>query len=148
MLKLYQILRGLKPDAVQTWMYHADLIGGVVARLAGVNNLSWGIHHSNLSPGDAKKSTIFIARLCGLLSYFIPRNIICCAEKSAKVHSELGYCKSKLKVIYNGYDLDSFNVTSEGCELIRREFNINNSLVVLGMVSRFHPFKDHKNLGG
>lgn len=144
--KLFKLLRILKPEVVQTWMYHADLLGGVIARLAGIKNISWGIHHSNLNPGEAKKSTIYIARLCSILSYVIPRNIICCAEKSVKVHSELGYCKSKLKVIYNGYDLNAFNIDSEDRELVRREFNINDNMLLLGMVSRFHPFKDHKTL--
>lgn len=146
LVKLFKIIRLVKPDAIQTWMYHADLIGGVIARLAGVGNINWGIHHSNLTKGDAKNSTIYIARVLSVLSYFIPRSIICCAEKSADVHSELGYCKSKLTIIYNGYDLDTFNVNSEARELVRREFNVNNNMLLLGMVSRFHPFKDHKTL--
>ena len=59
-VRLIRDLRRLKPDLVHTWMYHADLIGGIAARLAGVPALAWGIHHSNLAPADNKSRTLAV----------------------------------------------------------------------------------------
>ena len=51
LFKLFKLIRQLKPDVVQTWMPHADLIGGVMTRFVGVKNIFWGIHHTNLIKG-------------------------------------------------------------------------------------------------
>ena len=36
MFRLFLILKKLKPDIIQTWMYHSDFLGGIIGRLAGV----------------------------------------------------------------------------------------------------------------
>ena len=45
------------PDIIQTWMYHANLIGGITSYLVNKRNIVWGIHHSTLSPKLNKKTT-------------------------------------------------------------------------------------------
>ena len=47
LFKLYKHIKKIKPDVVQTWMIHADMIGGIVARLAGVNNIFWSVEGHN-----------------------------------------------------------------------------------------------------
>lgn len=142
-LKLSKLLLELKPDIIQTWMYHADFFGGIVSRIVGFKNVFWNIRHTTLEPGDSKKSTILIAKLCARLSGIIPKGIICCAEEALRVHSEMGYKKPKMTVIANGYDMSLFKPSDELRLSFRNEFEFNSSILLLGMVGRFHPQKNH-----
>ena len=60
---LIKLLRSLKPDIVQTWLVHADFIGGIAARLAGINNILWNVRYSKIEIGKAKLTTILIIKL-------------------------------------------------------------------------------------
>lgn len=42
LLRLTRLLRQLQPDVDCTWMYHADFLGGLAARLAGFDRVSLG----------------------------------------------------------------------------------------------------------
>ncbi|MGO4478343.1 glycosyltransferase family 4 protein [Massilia sp. 2TAF26] len=144
--KLWNLIRTARPDVVQTWMYHADLLGGLAARLAGVKSVVWGIHHTVLEPGKSKSETIMIARLLARLSHFIPRQITACAEKSVVVHAALGYKAEKMVVVPNGYDLQNFMYDEQQRAALRTSWNVDKSVPLLGMVSRYDPQKDHANL--
>jgi len=60
---LYRFIRTLDPDLVQTWMFHANLIGGVVARLAGKRAVVWGIRSSSHHPTRTSRSTRLVKRM-------------------------------------------------------------------------------------
>lgn len=144
--KLIKILKLENPDLVQTWMYHADLFGGLAARLSGINKVYWGLRHSNLTPGTVKKSTIYIAKICGLLSKFIPKKIISCSQKAVISHTDFGYDKTKFIVIPNGYDLSQLVAPPASVVELQKDLDINPNTFVIGMVGRFDPQKDHFNL--
>src|SRR3712207_9316994 len=56
-LRLARWLRQDPPDVVQTWMYQADLVGGLAAKLAaGSMQVAWGIHSTELDPRSEKRS--------------------------------------------------------------------------------------------
>ena len=144
--RLWRLLRSERPDVVQTWMYHADLIGGTLARLAGIPIVCWGMHHSNLDPGKSPRSTIFVAQMCALLSHWVPHAIISCSAQSASVHQAMGYARGKFTIIPNGYSIVEFTPDSEARAQLRREWGINEQTILLGMVARYDPQKDHANL--
>jgi glycosyltransferase involved in cell wall biosynthesis len=127
-------------------MYHANLIGGIVARLSGIRTISWGIHHTNLVPEVSPWSTILVARISALLSHLVPASIVCCSQRSIEVHRGIGYRADKLIYIPNGYDISRFKPDSWERNRIRLELGIQGPIPLLGMVARHDPQKDHDNL--
>ena len=142
---LWRAVRQARPDVIQTWMYHADLLGGVAGRLAGVP-VVWGVHNTTLEPGRSSRGTIIVARACGWLSRWAPRRIVVCAQAAVGVHAALGYDRARMVVIPNGYDLARFRPDGEARARLRREWAVPDDVPLLGMVARFDPYKDHPNL--
>lgn len=144
--QLSRLLRCKRPDVVQTWLYHADLIGGVAARLAGVRNIVWGIRHSNLTPGTVKDSTIWIAKLSAALSALVPSRIVCCSQQAVEAHECIGYAADKFRLIPNGYDLTRLAPNDDAGRQLRLELGLMSNVPLIGMVARFDTQKDHANL--
>lgn len=146
LVKLLYLVRRIQPDVVQTWMYHSDLIGGLVARLAGVRSVVWGIRHANLDSAHNRKSTLLVARLCAKLSNIVPYKIISCSAEATSLHQAFGYCPDKFVQVPNGYNMNLFKPDVLSRIDVRVSLGINSSVFVLGMVARFDIQKDHKNL--
>lgn len=144
--KLCQLLQNLHPDIVQTWMYHADLLGGLAARLVGIKSVVWGIRHTTLEPGKSKRFTIWIAKLLAKLSWWIPARIVVCAQLAMDVHEALGYTRKKMRFIPNGYDLSDFRPQSDAGEALRADLGVQVDTPLIGTVGRFDPQKDHASL--
>lgn len=144
--RLWRLLRERRPDVVQTWMYHADLVGGVVARLAGVQAVCWGIRNTTLPPGVSARGTILVARLCACLSGRVPRAIVSCSHEAVRVHRTLGYAARKFVVIPNGYDLARFAPDAAARQRLRAQWDLADETPLIGMVARFDPQKDHATL--
>jgi glycosyltransferase involved in cell wall biosynthesis len=143
-LSLARHLGRRRPDFVQTWMYHADLIGGVAAKLAGNLPVIWNIRNGTLAPGAAKKSTVATARVCASLSRLLPERIVCCAEAARDIHVRLGYNAEKMVIIPNGFDLELFRPDPPARQQVRAELGIGEGTLLFGLVARFHPQKDHE----
>ena len=145
-LKLIKILKNENADIIQTWLYHADFLGGIAARLAGKKNLIWNIRHSDFNKKYTKKSLVILIKILSKLSYFLPKKIISCSKNSIKLHTNIGYQSNKMNYVPNGYDLQMFKPNPQRKLLIKNKFNIKNRFTLLGNIARFHPQKDHVNL--
>ena len=146
--RLYRLMRTSAPDVVQTWMYHADLVGGLVARLAGVRAVSWGIRNSGANLGKSSRVARVVAWACARLSGFVPATVVACAADAARNHQAWGYKADRMVVIPNGYDLARWQRSQEAREKWRRQWGVPPSAPVVGSVARWNPLKDHANLLG
>jgi len=144
-LALARQMRGYRPDVVQTWLYHADLLGGLASLLAGRPPVLWGIRNADLDETTAKWSTLQTLRACAWLSHRLPARIVSCSERAREFHVARGYDAGKMVVIPNGFDLVAFAPRPEAREEVRRELGIPLEAPMVGMVARYHPMKDFGN---
>ena len=142
-LQLVHRLCTLHPSAVHTWMYHADLLGGLAARLAGIQAVGWAIRHSNLSPAHNKRSTLWVMKACAVLSRWIPRKILCCSRVAMDIHISAGYDKGKMVIIPNGFDIFRFLPDANARLSVRSELGLNKDTPLIGLIARFDPQKNH-----
>ncbi len=143
-LRLTRWLRQDRPRLLQTWMYHADLLGGLAARLAGGIPTLWNVRHTNLDPRSNKAGTIRMARACAVMSRWLPSRIVSCSEASKRSHVTIGYSENKMTVIPNGFDLDTFRPDPSARASVRAELGIPEETPLVGLIGRFHPEKDHQ----
>lgn len=142
--KLRKIFKIKNPDIVYTWMYHSDLIGGLAAYFSGIKNIVWGIRGTKI-PQRSFSTTSALIKICSLLSFYIPKSIVCCAEAARLAHIDIGYCPKKMIVIPNGYDLSLYNDDPNLKEKVRNDLNISEETLLVGVVGRFDPLKDFDN---
>lgn len=144
-IRLARWINRSKPDIIQTWMYHADLIGGLAAKLAGGIPVVWGIYNTDLSLERTKPSTIWTAWASAHLSRWLPKRIITCSRISQQAHIELGYEATKMRWIPIGFDIQEFKPDPEARISVRRELGLSEEEILIGLIARFDPQKDHHN---
>lgn len=138
-LRLVKIIGEYKPDITQTWMYHANLIGGLAAYCAGQRRIIWGIRTS-LVPKKRIK-TYAVMKLCAVLSYFVPKKIICVGQATKHNHCSYGYKEQIMCVIGNGFDCTVYNAQQYDKLTIRNQIGLKPDDFVIGCIGRYHPDK-------
>ena len=141
--RLINLIIKYKPQIVNTWMYHSNLIGGLAAKLTGIKKIYWSIHH------DYEYSNLFMMiemKILLLLSYFIPDKLIYCSKLSKTNHNKNGFKKKDAIVIENGVSTNIYKPNPQLRKKIRNELNIHSNCLLIGNISRYNPIKDHDTL--
>lgn len=144
LFKLPSLLRKESSDIIQTWLYHADIVGGI-ASLFVKSDLIWNVRQTDISTKNNKKEIILLARFAAYLSNYLPKKIICCSEKAKDSHIQLGYDEHKIVVIPNGCDTTVYSRKPQERKTIRGSLNIGENDIVVGRFGRFDIQKDYRN---
>jgi glycosyltransferase involved in cell wall biosynthesis len=140
--RLYRLLRAERPDILQTWLYHSDLVGLLVGRAARVPAIAWNIRCSHM--GDEYRHGVNGA-LVGALARFskYPDAVVANSHAGQEEHAALGYNPKRWEVLTNGFDLAVYKPDADARASLRQELELPDDTVLIGLVARYDPMKDH-----
>lgn len=141
--RLRRVIASHQPDIVQTWLYHADLLGLLAARWAGDSAVAWNIRCAGLSPRDASLSTRWLIRLLARLSA-LPEVVVFNSVTGQRSHRAIGYRSRAVVTIPNGFNLQAWRPDARRRMAFRAEVGVTDGTFLVGMVARYHPIKDHR----
>ena len=71
--------------------------------------------------------------------------IIYNSHVSAAQHAAIGYSPGKAHIIPNGFNLRRFRQNVHARQKLRSELRVPKDGILLGLIARYHPMKDHVN---
>lgn len=143
MWKLWKLLRREQPLVLQTWMYHADLLGLFLAKLCGIPFVFWNIRCAEMDMQHYPILTRIVLRILCWLSR-VQEGVIVNSEAGRLAHSRMGYRPKVFEVIHNGFDLNHFRPDPFARDWFINEFDLPQNSIIIGHVARYDPMKDHK----
>ncbi len=140
--RLVRLLRRERPAILQTWLYHADLLGLFVARWAQTPVVVWNVRASNMDMQQYRRLSGWTVKACARLSA-LPRAVVVNSEAGRAFHTRIGYRPRQWVVIPNGIDLQQFRPAPAARAEVRGELGLPPEAALIGLVARFDPMKDH-----
>jgi glycosyltransferase involved in cell wall biosynthesis len=137
-VRLVQILRAWRPQILQTWLYHADLLGLVARWLGYAPCLLWNVRCSESTGASAVR--LALSRLSA-----VPDGVIVNSLAGQRFHEGLGYRPKRWEYIPNGFDTRELRPDDVGRGRLRAELGIPETAIAIGLAARYHPMKDHAN---
>lgn len=141
MRELYILAKQLRPDLLQSWLYHSDLVALILSFLLK-SKLCWNIRSYKVF-----KYSILTAMLVRVLALFsrVPDAVIINSIASMNYHHKICYRPNRWEYVPNGFDPNIFKRKSELKNDIRTELDIASHSNIVGMVARYSIEKDHES---
>jgi glycosyltransferase involved in cell wall biosynthesis len=140
--RLARCLRLLRPDVVHSYLDIPNLLALGAKLLSSSTQVIWGEGASdiNLDHYDWLRRLSF--RLECLLAHLADYIIV--NSNAGRSHLlRHGFPDEKLGVIFNGFDLELFRPDPSARAEVRREFGVSEEQLLIGLVGRLDPVKDH-----
>jgi glycosyltransferase involved in cell wall biosynthesis len=143
LVRMLRLISKLRPSLLHCWMYHANLLGIISAKLARVPRVIWGIRTSGIDFSQYNSLTRYVVCWGARLSH-LPDCVVVNSEAGARTHISMGYAAANLVVIPNGFDLEQFHPDCEARRSVREELALGPDAPLIGLIARFDFAKDHE----
>lgn len=140
--RLLRLLRRERPKILHGYLPMPNLLAFAMGPLVPGVRVVWGVRASNMD----------LSRYDWLerLSYAVERRfaryadlIIANSEAGARLRVAQGFPEEKIRVVANGIDTERFRFAPDGRRKLRTEWEIPEETVLVGLVGRLDPMKDH-----
>ncbi len=135
----------LKFDIMVGWLYHGMTAAYALRRVRYKDKpLVWMVRSSLAAYGGMSITSRMNLRLARSVSRS-PEAIVYNSARSAEEHAHFGFSKERAEVIHNGIDAALFSFTETLRANARKELHVETREVLVGLVARYHPVKDHRS---
>jgi glycosyltransferase involved in cell wall biosynthesis len=141
-LSLFRLLR--RATILQTWLYHADLLGLVAGSIARTPVILWNLRCSDMDMSRYPLSSRLVLAALVRLSW-LPTMVIANSRSGREFHERMGYRPKIWLVIPNGFDIDVFRPNAQARAEVRRALGVSDDALLIGLPARLDPMKDHGN---
>ncbi len=148
LFRLARLIRQVRPLAVQSWLYYADLASLWGLALSGqraTTRLYWGIRSSDMNQNHYRRALGWTIQACAKLSAR-PDAVVANSYAGRDAHRAMGYAPRAFPVIPNGIDTRQFRPDPATRTRMRKQLRIPDGKSVVIHVGRVDPMKDHGTL--
>jgi len=142
LLRLYRLLKGERPDVLHSYLGVANILSALFAPSFPGMRLVWGVRASNMDLSRYDWFARISWRVECILSRFADL-VIANSHAGKEYHVKHGFAAANVVVIPNGIDTERFRPDQTGRVAVRANWGIAPGDVLVGMVARLDPIKDH-----
>jgi glycosyltransferase involved in cell wall biosynthesis len=142
MWRLLKLVRKVRPHIIHGYLYGANEVA-LIAGCAVHSRVAWGVRSSALDMRYYDWLTRILFKIGARLSPLVDV-IIANSEAGHRSHLQFGYPARRFVVIPNGINTDVFCRDTAGRQRVRMQWNIREDDVLIGIVARIDPMKDHE----
>lgn len=140
--RLMRTVRAERPDILHSYLTDPNLVAALLKIRFPRLRIVWGVRDSAVDPRAYDWLFRVGLRLTSLLSR-VPDSIIVNSHTGHQDYLDLGYCDRSMVVVPNGIDTARFVPNLAAREHTRREWGMQDDDLVIGIVGRVAPMKDH-----
>ena len=135
-------LRRLDPDVLHSYLGTPNILSAGLRPFLPRARIVWGVRASDMDWNQYDWIAPWVFRAeCRLARY--ADLIIVNSRKGLEHAAEHGFPPGKMRVVPNGIEVDRFRPDREAARGLRRGWGIRDDEVLVGLVSRIDPMKDH-----
>jgi glycosyltransferase involved in cell wall biosynthesis len=142
LVRLVLMLRALRPVTIYSFLDLPNILAAFCHLAIGRSRLVWSIRAAGMEMRHYDRLSRLIYRMEAALSWSADA-IVANSHAGKQWAVSRGFPASRIVVIENGIDTDRFRFDPPGRVRVRREWNVSEDEIAIGLVARMDVMKDH-----